>query len=87
VVSGASVLPAEFRDPSRRLRASCGQRVDVGRSNFQEVRLEGLPPSPDDYLWVTPPLLPEAEVRSTPPAVPFFESAGLTQTLLPCTGY
>ena len=46
VVSGASVLPAEFQDPSRRLRASCGQRVEGGRSNVLEVGRVGLPPSP-----------------------------------------
>jgi len=86
VVSGASVLPAEFQDPSRRLRARCGQRVDVGRSNFQEVGLEGLPPSPDDYLWVIP-LLPEAKADGRSKAVPFIQGAALPLTLLPCTGY
>ena len=86
VVSGTSVLPAEFQDPSRRLRASCGQRVDVGRSNFQEVGLEGLPPSPDDYLWVTP-LLPVAEAGGELGSVVFFEPATTVFSATPCGKY
>jgi len=83
VVSGASVLPAEFQDPSRRLRARCGQRVDVGRSNFQVVGQEGLPPSPDDYLWVTP-LLPVAAAGGELGSVVFSEPAATQFSATPC---
>ena len=86
VVSGASVLPAEFQDPSRRLRASCGQRMDVGRSNFREVGLEGLPPSPDDYLWVMP-LLPVAKAGGELGSMVFFEPATTQFQVTPCGQY
>ncbi len=61
VISNVTALPAEFQDPARRLRQRCGERLDVGRSTFGEVGLEGLPLTPKDYLLATVPLPPASE--------------------------